>query len=71
MGIPLDEAMAVLDTDYASEAYTCASNVETLQEPGDNQDARWGMQGGNVNETWEGRFGCNCEDGCWPGVEKP
>jgi hypothetical protein len=40
MGIPLDEAMAALDTDYASEAYTCASDDETSRELGDNQDER-------------------------------
>jgi hypothetical protein len=36
----LNEAMAVLDTDYASEAYTCLDNDETLLELGENQTDR-------------------------------
>ena len=44
MGIPLDEAIVALDTDYASEAYTCSSDDETSPEPGEDQDdghGRW------------------------------
>jgi len=28
MGIPLKDAMAMLDTDYASEAHTCGSDTD-------------------------------------------
>jgi hypothetical protein len=34
----VDEAMAALDTDYASEAYTCESEDDSLQGDGDDQD---------------------------------
>ena len=37
MDIPLDEAMATLDTDYASFACTCEPDDENLQE-GENLD---------------------------------
>jgi len=37
MNIPLDEAMAALDTDYASEACTCEPDDENQQE-GENLD---------------------------------
>jgi hypothetical protein len=40
MGIPLNEAMAALDTDYASEAYTCSDDDETSPEPGEDQTNR-------------------------------
>jgi hypothetical protein len=30
MGIPLKEAIAMLDTDYASEAQTCGSDTDVL-----------------------------------------
>ena len=37
MGIPLEDAMAMLDTDYASEAWTCGSDTDISESTVDRR----------------------------------
>ena len=42
MVVPLEDAMAMLDTDYASEAQTCLSDAELLDDS-KNRHTRAGL----------------------------
>jgi hypothetical protein len=49
MNIPIDDAMAMLDTDYASEAQTCGSDTEVSDSTMDRRiNAGLGQTGKKV-----------------------